>query len=98
MRGGRSRNEILPARRAARFGRRPSEPALPRTYIPIPGHTALGTIKALIDIVIDPPVTADERLADAMAAFEVLCDRALEYLDLLAWDDQVNIGSPGSSG
>ena len=55
-------------------------------------------MKALIDIVIDPPVTADERLADAMAAFEVLCDRALEYLDLLAWDDQLNIGSPGSSG
>jgi hypothetical protein len=35
--------------------------------------------------VIDPPVTSEERLADALAAFELVCDRALEYLDLLAW-------------
>jgi hypothetical protein len=35
--------------------------------------------------VIDPPVTPEERLADAIAAFELVCDRAIEYLDLLAW-------------
>lgn len=31
--------------------------------------------------VIDPPVTDEERLADAMAAFGLLCDCALEALD-----------------
>jgi hypothetical protein len=36
--------------------------------------------------VIDPPVTPEERLADAMSAFGLLCDRAVEYLDLLRWD------------
>jgi hypothetical protein len=37
--------------------------------------------------VIDPPVTEEERLADALAAFGVLCDRAIEYLDLFTWGD-----------
>jgi hypothetical protein len=36
--------------------------------------------------VIDPPVTADEKLDDAIAAFGLLCDRAIEYLDLLGWE------------
>ena len=36
--------------------------------------------------VIDPPVTEDERLTDALAAFGLLCDRAIEYLDLFMWD------------
>ena len=36
-------------------------------------------------VVIDPPVTPDERLADAIAAFGLLCDRVVEYLELLRW-------------
>jgi hypothetical protein len=35
---------------------------------------------------IDPPVTDDERLTDALAAFGLLCDRAVEYLELFTWD------------
>jgi hypothetical protein len=33
---------------------------------------------------IDPPVTPEERIADALAAFELICDRAIEHLELLA--------------
>lgn len=47
---------------------------------------------------IDPPVTADEKLADAIAAFGLLCDRAIEYLDLLRWTDTPSVESPGASG
>jgi hypothetical protein len=36
-------------------------------------------------VVIDPPVTEEERLTDALAAFDLLCDRAIEYLDLFTW-------------
>ena len=38
--------------------------------------------------VIDPPVTQDERLADAIAAFGLLCDRAIEYLDVSEGKEQ----------
>jgi hypothetical protein len=48
---------------------------------------------AIVPNVIDPPVTADERLADAMAAFGLLCDRAIEYLDLLRWQDTLDVES-----
>jgi hypothetical protein len=41
----------------------------------------------LIITVIDPPLTEDERLDDALAAFGLLCDRAIEYLDLFTWGD-----------
>jgi hypothetical protein len=56
-----------------------------------------GTMQALTAAVIDPPVTPEERLADAMAAFGLLCDRAIEYLDMLGWQDTVNVESPGAS-
>ena len=46
--------------------------------------------------VIDPPVTQDERLADAIAAFGLLCDRAIEYLDLLGWENTMDLEAPGS--
>jgi hypothetical protein len=46
--------------------------------------------------VIDPPVTAEERLADAMAAFGLLCDRAVEYLELLRWEDALSVEAPGT--
>lgn len=48
--------------------------------------------------VIDPPVTPEERLDDALAAFGLLCDRAIEYLDLLGWNGILDVESPGSSG
>jgi hypothetical protein len=44
--------------------------------------------------VIDPPLTPEERLADALSAFGLLCDRAIEYLDLFGWDAE----SPGAGG
>lgn len=56
-----------------------------------------GTMHALVPAVIDPPVTPEERLADAMAAFGLLCDRAIEYLDMLGWQDTLNVESPGGS-
>jgi len=56
-----------------------------------------GTMHALVPTVIDPPVTPEERLADAMAAFGLLCDRAIEYLDMLGWQDTLNVESPGGS-
>lgn len=31
-----------------------------------------------------------------MAAFGLLCDRTIEYLDLLGWDDTLNVESPGA--
>lgn len=52
---------------------------------------------AVVPTVIDPPVTPDERLADAMAAFGLLCDRAIEYLDMLGWHDTLNAESHGGS-
>jgi hypothetical protein len=55
-------------------------------------------MQALVAGVIDPPVTAEERLTDAMAAFGLLCDRAIEYLDLLGWQDTLNIDAPGGGG
>jgi hypothetical protein len=36
---------------------------------------------------IDPPVTEEEHLNDALAAFSLLCDRAIEYLDLFTWSE-----------
>ena len=48
---------------------------------------APGTIDAVSGLVIDPPVTEEERLTDALAAFGLLCDRAIEYLDLFTWAD-----------
>ena len=36
---------------------------------------------------IDPPVTEEEHLSDALAAFSLLCDRAIEYLDLFTWSE-----------
>lgn len=53
-------------------------------------------MQAHMAIVIDPPVTPEERLADAMAAFGLLCDRAIEYLDMLGWKDTVSAESPGA--
>jgi hypothetical protein len=47
--------------------------------------------------VIDPPVTEDERLSDALAAFGLLCDRAIEYLDLFTWDGGESSGAGGST-
>jgi hypothetical protein len=47
--------------------------------------------------VIDPPLTPEERLADAMAAFGLLCDRTIEYLELLGWRDTVTPESPNGS-
>jgi hypothetical protein len=47
--------------------------------------------------VIDPPVTEDERLTDALAAFGLLCDRAIEYLDLFTWDGSESSGASGST-
>lgn len=41
---------------------------------------------ALNAAMIDPPVTPDERLADAMAAFGLVCDLAIEILDQLRYD------------
>lgn len=46
---------------------------------------------------IDPPLTPDERLADAMAAFGLLCDRTIEYLELLGWRDTVTPEAPNGS-
>jgi hypothetical protein len=43
--------------------------------------------------VIDPPLTEDERLTDALAAFGLLCDRAIEYLDLFTWDGAESSGA-----
>jgi hypothetical protein len=48
-------------------------------------------------LVIDPPVTEDERLTDALAAFGLLCDRAIEYLDLFTWGDQASSSADGST-
>jgi hypothetical protein len=31
-------------------------------------------------------VTADEQFADPLAAFDLLCDRAIEYLDCLRYE------------
>lgn len=47
-------------------------------------------------VVIDPPVTPEEALADALAAFGLLCDRAIEYLDMLGWQDTLTPGSPAA--
>jgi len=47
--------------------------------------------------VIDPPVTEDERLTDALAAFGLLCDRAIEYLDLFTWSDVESASADGST-
>jgi len=47
--------------------------------------------------VIDPPVTEDERLTDAVAAFELLCDRTIEYLDLFTWTDSESSSASGST-
>jgi hypothetical protein len=47
--------------------------------------------------VIDPPVTEDERLTDALSAFGLLCDRAIEYLDLFTWDGGESSGASGST-
>jgi hypothetical protein len=44
--------------------------------------------------VIDPPVTPEERLADAISAFGLLCDRAIEYLDLLGWENTLDAEPP----
>ena len=53
--------------------------------------------KHLIAAVIDPPVTEDQRLADALAAFGVLCDRTIEYLDLFTWGDEESSDATGST-
>jgi hypothetical protein len=47
--------------------------------------------------VIDPPVTEDERLTDAVAAFGLLCDRTIEYLDLFTWADDESSPANGST-
>ena len=46
---------------------------------------------------IDPPVTDEERLTDALAAFGLLCDRAIEYLDLFTWGDAGSSDGAGST-
>jgi hypothetical protein len=46
---------------------------------------------------IDPPVTEEERLTDALASFGLLCDRAIEYLELFMWSDGESPGSSGST-
>ena len=46
---------------------------------------------------IDPPVTEDERLTDALSAFGLLCDRAIEYLDLFTWSDGKSSSAGGST-
>jgi hypothetical protein len=59
---------------------------------------SFGTIKAILPGVIDPPVTPEERLADAMAAFGLLCERTVEYLDLLRWEEPFSVDVPGPRG
>ena len=56
-----------------------------------------GMIDALSMGVMDPPVTPEERLADAVAAFGVLCDRTSEYLDLFRWEDTLGLERPSGS-
>ena len=46
---------------------------------------------------IDPPVTDEERLTDALASFGLLCDRAVEYLDLFTWVDDESSDANGST-
>jgi len=48
-------------------------------------------------LVIDPPVTEDERLTDALAAFGLLCDRTIEYLDLFTWGGADSSRADGST-
>jgi hypothetical protein len=43
---------------------------------------------------IDPPVTPEERLADAMSAFATLCERAIEHLDRLTYDLSWMVSDP----
>jgi hypothetical protein len=59
-----------------------------------PAGPTVGTIEALLAPVIDPPVTPEERLADAISAFGLLCDRAIEYLDLLGWENTLDAEPP----
>jgi hypothetical protein len=47
--------------------------------------------------VIDPPVTPEERLADAISAFGLLCDRTIEYLDLLGWENTLDAEPPAAA-
>ena len=54
-------------------------------------------IDALSMGVMDPPVTPEERLADAVAAFGLLCDRTSEYLDLFRWEDTLGLERPSGS-
>jgi hypothetical protein len=58
---------------------------------------AFGTIEALLAAVIDPPVTPEERLADAISAFGLLCDRTIEYLDLLGWENTLDAEPPAAA-
>jgi hypothetical protein len=46
---------------------------------------------------VDPPVTEEERLDDALAAFGLLCDRTIEYLDLFTWGERESPGVRGST-
>jgi hypothetical protein len=73
-------------------------PTVSTTYSVYDARPRSGTIEALCRGVIDPPVTPEERLADAMSAFGLLCDRAIEYLDLLGWEDTLNADSSGANG
>lgn len=58
---------------------------------------AVGTIEAGLAAVIDPPVTPEEKLADAISAFGLLCDRAIEYLDLLGWENTLDVEPPAAA-
>ena len=61
------------------------------------GVTRSARSKHFSMAMIDPPVTEDERLTDALAAFGLLCDRAIEYLDLFTWGGATSSGADGST-
>jgi len=68
--------------------------AVPAAYAMGRAGPTFGTIEALLAPVIDPPVTPEERLADAISAFGLLCDRAIESLDLLGWENTLDAEPP----
>jgi hypothetical protein len=92
---GPGRGKFLPGFRGGATRDEDATPALSRGCCAGGLRADFGTIDAFVLAVTDPPVTPDERLADATAAFGLLCDRAIEYLDLLRWEDAE---SPGTNG
>jgi hypothetical protein len=91
-------NEISADVRSGPLPGRDLNPAVSTTYSVAGVRPRPGTIEAVLPGVIDPPVTPEERLADAMSAFGLLCDRAIEYLDLLGWEDTPKAESSSANG